>query len=354
MTKPIRTTTSPTPARTDGARPQGPARVDGPRAPVTRTAKPRASRPAAADTPRPEGPEDATEALRTEGTGRRSGEPSPEGADGAPTPRAPDGAGHKVVPTTLDAEAARARVELRLRFEQYRRTRDRALRNQLIEEHRSLAIRLARRFAQRSEPLDDLVQVAMLGVLKAVERFEPDRNLEFSTFATPTVLGELKRHFRDTTWMVRVPRKAQELHLQVGTAIGALLQRNGRNPTVAELAAELHATEDEVIEAMEVGAAYRATSFDGPRREDQASSPEDTYLRTDDPGYESTDHRDLLSDLLQRLPERERYIVQLRFVDELTQSEIAQRVGVSQMQVSRLLRRSLAQLRERALRSLEV
>jgi RNA polymerase sigma-B factor len=258
------------------------------------------------------------------------------------------------VPTTLDAEAARARAELRLRFEEYRRTRDRALRNQLIEEHRSLAIRLARRFAQRSEPLDDLVQVAMLGVLKAVERFEPDRNLEFSTFATPTVLGELKRHFRDTTWMVRVPRKAQELHLQVGTAIGALLQRNGRNPTVAELAAELHATEDEVIEAMEVGAAYRATSFDGPRREDQAGSPEDTYLRTDDPGYESTDHRDLLSDLLQRLPERERYIVELRFVDELTQSEIAQRVGVSQMQVSRLLRRSLAQLRERALRSLEV
>src|SRR5215470_6449544 len=151
---------------------------------------------------------------------------------------------------------------LRDKFVEYRRTGDRKLRNELIEAHKSLASHLARRFANRGEPFDDLLQVAYLGMLKAVERFDPDRNLEFSTFATATVEGELKRHFRDRTWSIRVPRRPQELHLRLGNAINDLSQRLKRPPRVAELAAELGVDEDAVLEAMEVGGAYRSASLD--------------------------------------------------------------------------------------------
>src|SRR5262245_52197199 len=154
------------------------------------------------------------------------------------------------------------REELRKKFVEYRETKSRRLRNELIEAHKSLAMHLARRFANRGEPFDDLLQVAYLGMLKAVERFDPDRNLEFSTFATATVEGELKRHFRDKTWSVRVPRRPQELHLRLGNVINDLAQRLKRPPRVEELASELGVDEDAVLEAMEVGGAYRSASLD--------------------------------------------------------------------------------------------
>src|SRR3954469_25486978 len=153
--------------------------------------------------------------------------------------------------------SAEERERLRAKFVEYRRSGARKLRNELIEAHKSLASHLARRFANRGEPFDDLLQGACLGMLKAVERFDPERGLEFSTFATATIEGELKRHFRDRTWSVRVPRRAQELHLRLGTTIAELSQRLGHAPTVPELAEELGVTEDDVLQAMEVGGAYR-------------------------------------------------------------------------------------------------
>jgi RNA polymerase sigma-B factor len=227
-------------------------------------------------------------------------------------------------------------------FLEYRKTLGRETRNRLVEAHRGLAVSLARRFEGRGEPLDDLVQVAMLGVLKAVERFDPDRGLAFTTFATPTVLGELKRHFRDHTWAVKVPRPAKELHLRLGATTATLHQRLGRAPTVDELAAALETSVDAVLEAMEAGGAYRTSSLTTP------ADPEGEALadRLGDPenGYSSVDARVTLQRLMDGLPERLRDIVYLRYFEELTQSEIAERVGISQMHVSRLLRQALERL----------
>ncbi len=211
---------------------------------------------------------------------------------------------------------------------------------------------MAKRYAYRGEPLDDLVQVAMIALLKAVERFDPERHVEFATFATPTILGELKRHFRDTTWSVRVPRRRRELHLAVRAAIGPLSQRLCRPPDVTDLAHEVGCSEDDVLEALRVGAAYQSLRFEDA--DSPAAATLASRLGTDDPGFEAAERRSLLEHLLRCLPERERRIVQLRFGDDLTQSQIARIVGVSQMQVSRLLQRSLTRMREDAVRSLAV
>jgi RNA polymerase sigma-B factor len=243
--------------------------------------------------------------------------------------------------------SAQVRAELRRKFADYRRSHDRTLRNELIEAHRPLASHLARRFTNRGEPFDDLLQVANLGVLKAVERFDPDRNLEFSTFATATIEGELKRHFRDKTWSVRVPRRPQELHLQLGNAINELSQRLHRAPRVPELADELGVSEDDVLEAMEVGGAYRSSSLDARPRDSAETSPLESRLGVTDGGFDLAEHRVLLERLLDELPERERAIVRLRFFHDMTQTEIAEEVGISQMHVSRLLARTLLHLRER-------
>src|SRR6476659_5593127 len=161
------------------------------------------------------------------------------------------------------------REELRRKFVEFAETRDPALRDQLIEAHLGLAEYLARRFANRGEPLDDLVQVASLGLVKAVERFDPSRGLEFTTFATPTIVGELKRHFRDKGWAVRVPRRVQELHLRVTRVIDDLSLEIGRSPTVPEIALRAGTSEDEVIEAIDAGSAYRSTSLDAGRGDDE-------------------------------------------------------------------------------------
>lgn len=234
------------------------------------------------------------------------------------------------------------------RFSVYRRTRDRTVRDELVEEHAPLAHFLAGRFSNRGEPRDDLVQVALVGLLKSVERFDPDRGLQFSTFATPTILGELKRHFRDRGWTVRVPRRVQELHLQLGRIISALGQEHGRSPTPAEIAGRAGVSEEDVLEAMEAGSLYRLVSLDGSASGDEEAGELGACLGDDDPEFERIEHRAELGELLELLPPRERRIVELRFFQSLTQSEIADRVGVSQMHVSRLLTRSLERLRTEA------
>ena len=231
-------------------------------------------------------------------------------------------------------------------FNDYATTRDSALRDQLIEAHIGLAEYLARRFANRGEPLDDLVQVASLGLVKAVERFDPARGLEFTTFATPTIVGELKRHFRDKGWAVRVPRRVQELHLRVTRVIDDLSNELGRSPNVDEIAQRAGTSEDEVIEAIDAGSAYRSTSLDAGRSDDDESPGLLGQLGELDPELARSELRTSLGPLIAALPEREQVMLYLRFYEGLTQSEIAKRLGISQMHVSRLLARSLQQLRE--------
>ena len=232
-------------------------------------------------------------------------------------------------------------------FTDYADTRDDKLRDQLIEAHIGLAEYLARRFANRGEPLDDLVQVASLGLVKAVERFDPARGLEFTTFATPTILGELKRHFRDKGWAVRVPRRVQELHLRVTRVVDDLSNELGRSPNIEEIATRAGVAEDEVTEAIDAGSAYRSTSFDASRGDDDESPGLLGQLGDIDPEFARSELRAGLGPLIAELPQREQIMLYLRFYDGLTQSEIAKRLGISQMHVSRLLARSLQQLRER-------
>jgi len=242
------------------------------------------------------------------------------------------------------------RTELRAKLEEYAATGDKAQRDEIVASQVGLAEYLARRFKNRGEPIEDLIQVALLGLLKAVERFDPARGLEFSTFATPTIVGELKRHFRDKGWAVRVPRRVQELHLRMGTVVNSLSQELGRSPTIPEIAARAEVSVDEVLEAMEAGRAYRFSSIDAPAGddEDRSASPAAAQLGEDDSGLEEVEQRLLLSPLIASLPKREQMIIHLRFFRGMTQSEIAARLGISQMHVSRLLARSLTQLRDRA------
>jgi RNA polymerase sigma-B factor len=234
------------------------------------------------------------------------------------------------------------------KFAEYRRTGDRALRNQLVEEHMRLAEFLARRFAHRGESPDDLRQVALVGLLKAVERFEPDRGLQFSSFATPTITGELKRYFRDRGWAVRVPRRVQELHLELDRTVNELSQERGRPPTPAEIAQRAGVLEEDVLESMEAGSLYRLASIDAGRADDETSPSPAQRLGEDDPELLAVDDRVAVSEMLSVLPEREQKIVYLRFFEGLTQSEIAEQIGISQMHVSRLLVRSLETLSEHA------
>ncbi len=223
-------------------------------------------------------------------------------------------------------------------FVEYRRTGDRALRNRLIEANVGLAETLARRYAARGDRREDLVQVALLGLLKSVERFEPERGLAFSTFATPTILGELKRHFRDSRWAVRVPRRVQERLLEVQSSLGPLTQQLGRSPTIAEIAREAHTADEMVIEALDAGQALAPASLDAGT--DADLQPLDAFEITD------AENRIVVSALLDQLPERERTVIHLRFFEGLSQSKIGERLGISQMQVSRLLTRTLVLLRE--------
>ncbi|WP_221347972.1 RNA polymerase sigma factor SigF [Streptomyces beigongshangae] len=222
------------------------------------------------------------------------------------------------------------------------------LRNQLVRMHLPLVEHLARRFRNRGEPLDDLTQVATIGLIKSVDRFDPERGVEFSTYATPTVVGEIKRHFRDKGWAVRVPRRLQELRLALTTATAELSQQHGRSPTVHELAEKLAISEEEVLEGLESANAYSTLSLDVPDTDDESPAVADT-LGSEDEALEGVEYRESLKPLLEDLPPREKRILLLRFFANMTQSQIAQEVGISQMHVSRLLARTLAQLREKLL-----
>ncbi|MFE1783079.1 RNA polymerase sigma factor SigF [Streptomyces sp. NPDC059506] len=222
------------------------------------------------------------------------------------------------------------------------------VRDRLVRMHLPLVEHLARRFRNRGEPLDDLTQVATIGLIKSVDRFDVDRGVEFSTYATPTVVGEIKRHFRDKGWAVRVPRRLQELRLSLTNATGELSQRHGRAPTVHELAEHLHISEEEVLEGLESANAYSTLSLDVPDTDDESPAVADT-LGAEDDALEGVEYRESLKPLLEQLPPREKKILLLRFFGNMTQSQIAQEVGISQMHVSRLLARTLAQLRDRLL-----
>jgi RNA polymerase sigma-B factor len=243
--------------------------------------------------------------------------------------------------------AVDARAELTDRFRRFAATGDPALRDELVETHLDLARHLAWRFTNRGEAFDDLFQVASLALVKAIDRFDPEQGVAFSTFGTRTIVGELKRHFRDRGWAVRAPRRLQELYVNLGGSIQLLSQELGRSPTIAELAADTGATEEEVLEALEAGRGYRAASLEAPTG-DGEGEPLGERLGGGDPAFDDAEQRLDLSPLLDQLPQRQRRIVQLRFVDGLTQSEIARTIGISQMHVSRLLQRSLVTLRDAA------
>jgi RNA polymerase sigma-B factor len=220
-------------------------------------------------------------------------------------------------------------------------------RDSLVEQHLPLVEHLARRFRNRGEPYDDLVQVATIGLIKSVDRFDLGRGVEFSTYATPTIVGEIKRHFRDKGWAVRVPRRLQELRLSLASATSELSQKQGRSPTVSELAAHMKITDEEVLEGLESANAYSTLSLDaGDSGSGDEPMPVADTLGSEDEGLEGVEYRESLKPMLEQLPPREKKILMLRFFKNMTQSEIAEEIGISQMHVSRLLARTLAQLRE--------
>jgi RNA polymerase sigma-B factor len=233
--------------------------------------------------------------------------------------------------------------EVKRLFRELRDSDDPGIRDTLIESHLGLVEYLARRFAGRGEPLDDLIQVATIGLVKAVDRFDPERGVEFSTYATPTIVGELKRHFRDKGWAVRVPRRLQELNLRLGGVINQLSQELRHSPTVAEIAKAAGATEDEVLEALDSAHAYSLISLDAGSSEEGLSYHE--QIGGEDEALEALEDRVSVAPLLRKLPQRERHMLHLRFFKGLTQSQIADELGISQMHVSRLLAKTLATLR---------
>jgi RNA polymerase sigma-B factor len=221
----------------------------------------------------------------------------------------------------------------------------RRLRDQLVELHMPLVVYLARRFTGRNEPMNDLVQVGSIGLIKAIDRFEPARGLEFSTYATPTILGEIKRHFRDTGWLIHVPRRAQEMQTTLNAARADLSQELSRAPTVKELAERIGADEENVLEALDAARAYSGVPLDVLAAPGE-HVPEHPMLGRVDEGFEQVEQRALLREAIGKLPEAEREILLLRFIANKTQTEIAAIVGVSQMQVSRLVARGLKRMRE--------
>jgi RNA polymerase sigma-B factor len=239
---------------------------------------------------------------------------------------------------------ARALEDRRL-LERYHRDADPAAREALVERFLPLARQLARRYQRAGEPLDDLIQVASLGLLKAIERFDPARETAFSSFAVPTILGELKRHFRDKGWSVRVPRDLQELAVKVDRVGEDMSRELGRAPTPAEIAERLGANPEQVLEAREAAGAYRAVSLDRPRNEEDEEGELVDAFGSEDHGFAVAEDAATVERLMRVLSEREREVLRLRFEEDLTQSEIGDIVGVSQMHVSRLIRQSISRLR---------
>jgi RNA polymerase sigma-B factor len=239
------------------------------------------------------------------------------------------------------------RIDDKILLRRYHEDGDLRAREQLIEQYMSLVRSLARRYSYRGEQLEDLVQIGAIGLIKAIDRFDLERGVELTTYATPNIIGEIKRHFRDKGWAVRVPRGLQELNVQLSRLMEQLTVQLGRSPTIPELAKAAGVEEEQVLEALESGRAYTSLSLSvgGGGGDDDDLDPLES-LGTEEHQYEVSEDRAVLAPGFKALDERERRILQLRFFDGLTQSQIAQQVGISQMHVSRLIRRSLEKIRE--------
>ena len=232
-------------------------------------------------------------------------------------------------------------------FARYLDQRDPVDREMLVERFLPLARQLARRYQRPDEPFDDLFQVACLGIINAIDRFSLERDVAFSSYAVPTILGEIKRYFRDRTWSVRVPRDLQDLALKVDRAVSDLDLQLQRKPTVEEICAKVGADAEEVLEALEASGAYKATSLESPRGsgdEDGGDTLGDT-MGSEELGFGLAEDRATLEHLMRSITPREREVLRLRFAEDMTQAEIGERIGVSQMQVSRIIRQSIARLR---------
>ena len=240
------------------------------------------------------------------------------------------------------------REQTRALFAQHAKTKDPKIRDELVVAHLNLVRYLAIRFANRGETLEDLIQVGTVGLIKAIDRFDISRGVEFTTYATPTIIGEIKRYFRDKGWAVKVPRRLQELNLAVNRAVENLSVELGRSATVADLAKRLGATDEEIIEAQELGQAYNLLSLDSDLAVDgdKKSTTLLDYLGQDDPELRLLEDKEILERAFLVLDRRERIILYLRFYENLSQTEIAKRLNVSQMHVSRLQQRALDRLKK--------
>ena len=233
-------------------------------------------------------------------------------------------------------------------FRRYKEEGDEEAREQLIVSHVNLVRYIAAKFKNRGEPLDDLIQVGTIGLIKAIDRFDPSRGLEFTTYATPTIMGEIKRHFRDKGWTIRVPRRLQELSAKVNSATDELTARLQRSPSIEEVAEYLDTTADEVLEAMESSSAYSSVPLEaqGGNEDDDAPSVIDRYASVDG-DLEASDDRIVLEEVIGEFPEADQQAIRMRFIDGMTQVEIAKRLGISQVQVSRMLRRVLRRIQDK-------
>lgn len=233
-------------------------------------------------------------------------------------------------------------------FRRYKEEGDEEAREQLIVSHVNLVRYIAAKFKNRGEPLDDLIQVGTIGLIKAIDRFDPSRGLEFTTYATPTIMGEIKRHFRDKGWTIRVPRRLQELSAKVNSATDELTARLQRSPSIEEVAEYLGTTADEVLEAMESSSAYSSVPLEaqGGNEDDDAPSVIDRYASVDG-DLEASDDRIVLEEVISEFPEADQQAIRMRFIDGMTQVEIAKRLGISQVQVSRMLSRALRRIQDK-------
>jgi RNA polymerase sigma-B factor len=242
------------------------------------------------------------------------------------------------------ASAPTSQMDDRELLRRYHQQGDRGARELLVQRHLPLVRALARRYAGRGESLEDIEQVGAIGLIKAIDRYELSREVALTTYATPNVVGEIKRHFRDKGWAIRIPRGLQELNAKMSSTIERLTAKLGHSPSIAEIADELQTTPEQVLEAMEAGSAYAPVSLSaGPTSEGELDPME--TIGSEDSNFERTEQRASLEPALEMLPDREREILRMRFEDGLTQTQIAEQVGVSQMHVSRLIRKSLARMR---------
>lgn len=233
-------------------------------------------------------------------------------------------------------------------FLRYLRTRDRKIRDQLVVMHQNLVRFLAGKFANRGEPLEDLVQVGVIGLINAIDRFDPDRGTKFSTYATPTIVGEIRRHFRDKAWSLKVPRRLQELNLAANKAAEELSKRLGHPPTIQEIAAEVNASEEETLEAIELGNAYDTVSLDTKLAHESESAPLTLaeFVGDVDGSLQSIETYGDLKQAMDSLEPREKAIIYYRFFKDMSQTEVAKRLNISQMHVSRLQQKALKRLKE--------